>query len=83
MEYQQVENTMMIYNQAAASLTNIQAWWTALPHEKRKDPETIKQLVDNTEKVFQNELKGWVQQMEDALAELQEKQIKKQTKVEK
>jgi hypothetical protein len=78
MEYQQTENSLMIYNQAATSLTNIQAWWTALPDKKRKDPENIKKLVDNTEKVFQTELKGWVQQMEDALAELQEKQTEQQ-----
>lgn len=73
LEYQQTENSLMIYNQAAASLTNIQTWWTALPDKKRKDPESIKKLVDNTEKVLQNELKGWVQQMEDALADLQAK----------
>lgn len=83
LEYRQTENTLMIYNQAGASLKNIQAWWTALSDKKRKDPETIKQLVDNTEKVFQTELKGWVQQMEDALAELQEKQTEQQAKGEK
>ena len=72
LEYQQIENTLMKYNQAATDLTNIKAWWTALPAEAKSDPkrEKFDKLVGNTEQVLQSELAGWVQRMENALAEL-------------
>jgi len=81
LQYQQVENTLMIYNQAATNLSNIKAWWLALPDEKKKKTgnnkkieklveENIKKLVEHTETALQNELSGWVQQMEDVLADL-------------
>lgn len=72
LQYQQVENTLMVYNQAVINLSNIKAWWTALPDEKRKKSENIKNLVKHTETALQNELSGWVQHMEDALADLYE-----------
>jgi hypothetical protein len=66
LEYQQVENSLIIYNQAAASLSNIKTWWRALPNKKKREPENVEKLVENTEKILQNEMSGWVQQMQDA-----------------
>ena len=74
LEYQQIENTLMKYNQAATDLSNIQAWLTAIPSSKKTNQENIDKLVGNTEKTLQSELTGWVQRMEDALAELHKQQ---------
>ena len=63
----------MIYNQAATNLSNIKTWWLALPDEKKKKTENnknIEELVEHTETALQNELSGWVRQMEDVLADL-------------
>jgi len=77
LEYQQVENTLMKYNQAATDLANIKNWWTALPDEAKKDQKNIDSLVVHTEKVLQTELSGWVQQMESAISKLKEEQAAK------
>jgi len=74
LHYQQVENTLMSYNQAATNLSNIKLWWVALPNEKKEDVKNILKLVEKTETALQNELSGWVQQMEDAMADIYEKQ---------
>ena len=73
LEYQQIENTLMKYNPAATDLSNIQAWWTALSSSEKIDQKNIDKLIGNTEKTLQSELTGWVQRMEDALAELHKK----------
>jgi hypothetical protein len=74
LSYQQTENTLMKYNQAATDLDNVKSWWTALPAEEQARPETVTTLVDHTEKVLESELDGWVQQMQNALAELRKGQ---------
>jgi hypothetical protein len=78
LEYRQVDNNLMIYNQARYSLTHIKGWWSDLPDEQKKDPRNIRQLVDSTEKVLQSELSRWIQNMQKALEDLQAKQ--KETK---
>jgi hypothetical protein len=74
LEYRQNEKTLMIYNQAATDLANIKIWWIALSNEEKGKIDNHQKLVDNTEKVLQGEMAGWVQQMENALAELRAKQ---------
>lgn len=74
LSYQQTENTLMKYNQASTDLDNVKSWWTALPAEEQAKPETVSTLVDHTEKVLESELDGWVQQMQNALAELRKGQ---------
>ena len=68
LEYRQVEFTLTKYNQTATDLLNIKAWWTALSGIEKEDPENISKLIIYTEKVLQNELGGWIQQMENMLA---------------
>jgi hypothetical protein len=75
LEYRQVENTLMKYNQAETHLTNIQTWWAALSEEGKTDPQNIDILVERTEEVLGSELAGWVQRMEDALSKLRAKQV--------
>jgi hypothetical protein len=70
LEYKQVENSLMVYNQTATDLANLQVWWTTLPNESREEPGNFEKLVDNTEKILERELKGWVQEMQDALSDL-------------
>jgi len=74
--YRQVESTLGKYNQAAADLDNVRAWWQALPPEDRGSQATTDALVDHTEQVLQLDLDGWVQQMQNALAELHRNQAR-------
>ena len=68
--YRQTESSLMKYNQVATDLANVKAWWTALSAEEQAWQENIDSLVEHTETVLQSEADGWVQQMQNALAEL-------------
>jgi hypothetical protein len=76
LEFRQLENTVMNYNQAATDLDNIKSWWVALSAEDQTDPNNRDKLVDYTENTLQREYTGWVQQMQDMLDSLQEEQRK-------
>ena len=45
-------------------------WWTKLSPAAKRNPKNTDQLVEVTEKVLETELSGWVQRMENALAQL-------------
>lgn len=70
LDFKQLDSTMMCYNQAACNLENLLCWWHALTDEGRTNPENIKKLVENTEKVIQSETSSWVEEMREALSEL-------------
>jgi hypothetical protein len=72
--YRQTESSVTKYNQAATDLANVKAWWTALSAEDQADQQNIDSLVEHTERVLQSELDGWVQQMQNSLAELRKEQ---------
>jgi hypothetical protein len=72
--YRQTESSLMKYNQAGTDLDNVKAWWMALSSEEQARQENIDSLVDHTEQVLEAELGGWVQQMQNALAELRKEQ---------
>jgi SLOG in TRPM, prokaryote/SMODS and SLOG-associating 2TM effector domain 1/Protein of unknown function (DUF4231) len=76
--YQQIDNTLMKYNQAATDLVNVQAWWTALPLDERANQQNVDRLVEDTERILASELTGWVQEMRDALTELRAQQARKE-----
>lgn len=76
LEHEQVENTLVKYNQAASNLANIQAWWTALTDEEQHFQTNIDTLVRYTEQTVAAEHVGWVHQMQDALARLRDEQVK-------
>jgi hypothetical protein len=76
LSYRQTENTLTKYNQSSTDLENVKSWWMALPGEEQEKQINLDALVDHTEKVLQSELDGWVQQMQDALAELRKGQEK-------
>lgn len=68
--YRQSENTLTKYNQVATDLANVKTWWNALSAQEQALQRNIDSLVEHTEQVLQSELDGWVQQMQNALAEL-------------
>lgn len=74
MEYQQVENTLMLYNQTAASLSEINSRWDVLPPHEKNKRENILPLLESTEDVLLSEHHKWIQQMEETLANLREQQ---------
>ncbi|HEV2825992.1 MAG TPA: DUF4231 domain-containing protein [Pyrinomonadaceae bacterium] len=76
LSYQQTERTLTKYNQSFTDLDNVKSWWTALPAEDQTKQENLDTLVKHTEDVLQSELDGWVQQMQNALAELRKDQVK-------
>ena len=73
-QYKQLENSLIQYNQTATELANVQLWWSALSDEEKEDLENTKRLAVCTEKILEKELTGWIQAMEDALDELRTKQ---------
>ena len=72
----QLEETLVRYNQSAADLGNVRDWWTKLSPAAKRNPKNIDQLVEVTEKVLETELSGWVQRMENALAQLKTEEEK-------
>ena len=70
LQYRQTENTLMQYNQTATNLMNVKGWWTALTAEQQAEQRNVDRLVEVTERILETETYGWVQQMQDALAEL-------------
>lgn len=74
LEYQQVENTLMRYNQTATDLANVRSWWVSLSTEEQADPRNIDKLVGQTETSIHSEHAAWVQEMQDAMAELRAEQ---------
>lgn len=69
-----IEDSLVVYNQAATDLQNVRDWWTALSPREREEEKNVDKLVSYSEKILEGELAGWVQHMQDALAELRDPQ---------
>ncbi|MCP5047985.1 MAG: DUF4231 domain-containing protein [bacterium] len=78
MEYQQIENNITLYNQSTASLSDIKSSWNVLSESEKENREMVTLLVGKTEEVLLSEHSQWLQQMEDALASLRDKQVKQE-----
>ncbi|MDQ4068012.1 MAG: DUF4231 domain-containing protein [Actinomycetota bacterium] len=72
--FMQVEGTLLHYNQAAGDLETIRRWWTALPESAKQRPANVNRLVEQSERVMQSESAGWLQEMQDVMAELRRQQ---------
>jgi hypothetical protein len=79
----QLDETLVRYNQSATDLANVRDWWTKLSPAAKRNPKNIDQLVEVTEKVLETETSGWVQRMENALAQLKAEEEKEQAEEEK
>lgn len=71
--YLQVDNTIVAYNQSASRLSRLQREWGA-GRADEDDPAVFDMLVTHAEAVLATELGGWVQQMTEALDQLQRQQ---------
>lgn len=71
--YHQVDNTIVTYNQSAAKLAELEVHWQALRRPTQCDLAAFEKLVTSAEDVLATELTGWVQQMNDAMSELNRK----------
>jgi len=80
LEYQQVENTLIQYNQTASDLDSLRKWWFSLSAIQKENPKNYDKLVELTETALRNEMMGWTQRMENALARLHEEQEQIQKK---
>ena len=76
LEYRQIQNTLVQYNQARTNLENLQNWWITLPSDDKEKQENLDKLVDTAETILSSELTGWVQQMQGAMTKIYEQQPK-------
>lgn len=76
LEYQQTEKTLIKYNRAALELNNVKTWWIALPAADQEKQFNIDNLVMRTEQILSSEFSDWMQEMQNALTALKEKQQK-------
>jgi hypothetical protein len=72
LEYRQIQNTVIQYNQVVTNLANLQNWWITLPIADKNSPQNKDKLVDSAETILNSELTGWVQQMQSAMAKIYE-----------
>lgn len=79
LQYQKVEEKLMRYNQTATDLMNVHNWWLALSAEEQANPDNIDKLVGQTEMSIHAEHATWVQEMQDALAEMRAEQTKEES----
>ncbi len=80
LEYTQVENTLLHYNQAASDLETIRRWWVSLPADAKLKQANVNKLVDQAEGIMQTESTGWLQEMQDAMADLRRVQERSEVK---
>jgi hypothetical protein len=78
LEYQQVENSLTQYNQVATELANTRDWWVALSEVEQVDQDKVDKLVEDTEEALKKEQAGWIQQMQDILADMYAKEQEQQ-----
>ena len=70
-EYKRYNLLISIYNQAATDLEAVRLWWMALPPKEQKYRDNINKLVKNTETILRTEHADWMQEVREALMELQ------------
>jgi hypothetical protein len=76
LQYRQTEHTLVQYTQTSTALQNVKAWWTALSAQEQADRKNVDKLVDTAETIMASEQRGWMQQMQDALAQLRSEETK-------
>lgn len=73
----QVENTLLKYNQALNRLTNIKVRWSSVPENERNDGKNRDKLVTSTEQILMTEHQSWFRNMKQALSKVHELPEKK------
>jgi hypothetical protein len=82
LQYRQTEHTLLQYTQTSTNLENVKAWWTALSAQEQADRKNVDKLVETTERILESEHRGWIQQMQDALAQLWGEQVESESRQE-
>lgn len=77
--YLQVDNTIIAYNRSATQLAGLVREYRAT-QAAQLSPAVLADLVTRGEAVLSTELTGWVQQMTDAVKELQQQQAEARSK---
>ncbi|MCP4697483.1 MAG: DUF4231 domain-containing protein [Gammaproteobacteria bacterium] len=82
-KYHALEESLMKFNQAAISLTNVRNGWIALSAAEQAKQKNIDALIGNTEGILKSEFSSWVQEKQDAMAAFQDEQEKQTRQEEK
>jgi uncharacterized membrane protein (DUF106 family) len=70
LQYNQIENTLIKYNQALTQLINIKTWWSILSDAEKNDPVNIDKLVNSTESTLVTEHQTWLKNIKDAVSKI-------------
>jgi SMODS and SLOG-associating 2TM effector domain 1/Protein of unknown function (DUF4231) len=70
LQYNQIENTLIKYNQSLTQLTNVKTWWSILSEEERKNTVNIDKLVNATESTLVTEHQTWIKNIKDAVSKI-------------
>jgi SMODS and SLOG-associating 2TM effector domain 1/Protein of unknown function (DUF4231) len=70
LQYNQIENILVKYNQAFTQLNNIKTWWSILSEEQKKDPLNIDKLINATESTLVTEHQTWIKNIKDAVSKI-------------
>ncbi len=74
LELRNVEVNLTGYNRAALELESVVTRWSGLSEEARADPASFAAVVERTETILGSENAVWVQEMQKALAGLDEQE---------
>ncbi len=72
LQYNQIENTLIKYNQALNGLNNIKVWWTSLTANEKNDIKNRDKLVSSTEQILLTEHQVWILNMKQAVSKIHE-----------
>lgn len=73
LEIDQVQNSLVQYNQALSGLRDLRVWWRSLSEWDKAAAKNVDFLVATCEHIIEGEQAGWVQQMQSALEKLRKK----------
>jgi conflict system pore-forming effector with SLATT domain/uncharacterized protein DUF4231 len=79
LQYNQIENTLIKYNQSLNGLNNIQVWWASLTDNERNDIKNRDKLVNATEQILLMEHQVWVKNMKQAVSKIHKIEEEKTT----
>ncbi|MEM7584215.1 MAG: DUF4231 domain-containing protein [Acidobacteriota bacterium] len=69
LQLRSVETHLAGYNRASLELSNVATWWCGLSQAAKQDHVKFSQLVERTEAILTSENSSWVQNMQAAVAQ--------------
>ncbi|MCP4654582.1 MAG: DUF4231 domain-containing protein [bacterium] len=83
LELRRIESSLSAFTRAALELENIATCWGGTPPQTKAGFALREKLVDRTEAVIRNENAGWIEEMQEALTELDEEEPPEEPPAEK